>query len=184
MTKCINKCKNECLKNNKNNLNNDNINNKRNTIPLKYVYYIIGISTFIFISTLIFGIYYLYFHRKGYIKKSAELINEDECNLNKYQKCDYTIKLIINGNEYIKKFHSSKEIKITEIDGKNTIEIEYDPKNPKDNMELFINKDMIKIILSLILIVSLILIIYFVVYKYFKIVKGINKIKLDHDFFI
>lgn len=189
MTKCSNKCKNECVKNNKSNKNNmnninNNINNKRNTIPLKYVYYIIGVSIFIFISTLIFGIYYLYFHRKGYIKRSAELINEDECNLNKYQKCDYTIKIIIEGKEYIKKFHSNKELKITEIDGKNTIEIEYDPKNPKDTMELFINKDMIKIILSLILIVSLIFVVYFVVYKYFKIVKGINKIKLDHDFFI
>lgn len=181
MTKCATKCKNECKKSNNNKMNN--INNKRNTIPIKYVYFIIAISLFIFISSLIFSIYYLFFHRKGWVKENAELIDEDECYINKYKKC-YTIKININGKDYIRKFDTNKKLKITEIDGKKTIEIEYDPSNPKDNIKISINKDLFKIIISLILLGSAVIAIYFFIYKYYKIVKGINKIKIDHDLFM
>ena len=182
MSKCSKKCKNECFS--KNNISNNQINNKRNTIPLRYVYRIIFISLFIFILCLVFGVYYFCFHRNGWIKKNAELINEKECEFNKYKKCDYEIKIVIDGIEYKKKFHSNKEIKITEIDGKNTIEIEYDPKNPNKHIELYINKDIAKLILAVSLIITAVFTLYFFIYKYFKIIKGINKIKLDHDFFM
>lgn len=182
MTKCNNKCKNECKKSNNNKTNN--INNKRNTIPLKYVYLIIGISLLIFIISLLFSIYYLCIHRRGWIKENAELINEEECDINKHKKCNYTIKVKVNGKEYIKTFNIRKELKITEIDGKKTIKIEYNPSNPQENMELLINKDLFKIIMALILLGTTVTIIYFFIYKYYKIIKGINKIKIDHDLFM
>lgn len=185
MTKCNNKCRNECkkLNNNKNN-NMNNINNKRNTIPLKYVYMIIIISLVIFISSLIFSIYYFFFHRKGWIKENAELINKEDCNIDKNKKCNYTIKININGKEYIRTFNSTRELIINEIDGKKTIKIEYDPNNPKDNIKISINKDLFKIIISLVLFCSSVIAIYFFIYKYYKIIKGINKIKIDHDLFM
>ena len=184
MTKCNSKCRNECKKSNSNMNNINNINNKRNTIPLKYVYILIGISSIIFVFSLIIGIYYLYLHRKGWVKEHAELINEEECDINKHKKCHYTIKIKINGKEYIKQFITKKELKITEIDGKRTIKIDYDPNNPQDKMELSINKDLFKIIIAFILFSSFVMIVYFFIYKYYKIIKGINKIKIDHDLFM
>lgn len=182
MTKCNSKCRNECKKSNSNKMNN--INNKRNTIPLKYVYLIIAISSLVFILSLLLCIYYLCLHRKGWLQENAELINEEECDINKHKKCYYTIKIKINGKEYIKQFITKKELKITEIDGKRTIKIEYDQNNPQDNMELSINKDLFKIIIAFILFSSLVILVYFFIYKYYKIIKGINKIKIDHDIFM
>ena len=188
MTKCNSKCRNECKKLNNNNNNNNNnvnnINNKRNTIPLKYVYLIIGISSSVFIISLFLSIYYLFLYRKGWVTENAELINEEVCDLKKHQKCYHTIKININGKEYIKQFITKKELKITEIDGKRTIKIDYDPTNPRDKMELFVNKELFKIIIALILFSSFVIVVYFFIYKYYKIIKGINKIKIDHDLFM